>query len=138
MTFKFDILYSSEKHYELVDSEHNCCMNFLIEKNPADLLVFLSEVYVRILINIFYSVSNDILQMPGRYKGRDVAEQHDLFSDYFVSFICTSYIENVCPLLKPTCLLHMYKVFEIKYDYSGENLMIFNDSCLQYCVKKFK
>ena len=76
--------------------------------------------------------------MPGKYKGRDIAEQHDLFLDYFVSFICTWYFENVCPLLKPTCLLHMYKVFEIKYDYSCENLMIFNDSRLQYCVKKFK
>ena len=76
--------------------------------------------------------------MPGKSKGRDIAEQHDLFLDYFVSFICTSYFENVCPLLKPTCLLHMYKVFEIKHDYSCENLMIFNDSRLQYCVKKFK
>ena len=76
--------------------------------------------------------------MPGKYKGGDIAEQHDLFLDYFVSFICTSYFENVCPLLKPTCLLHMYKVFEIKHDYSYENLMIFNDSRLQYCVKKFK
>ena len=41
MTFKFDILYSSEKHYELADSEHNRCMNFVIVKNPADLVVFL-------------------------------------------------------------------------------------------------
>ena len=75
--------------------------------------------------------------MSGKYKGRDIAEQHDPFLDYFVSFIYTFYFKNVCPLLKPTCLLHMYNVFEIKYVYSGENLMIFNDSCLQYCVKKF-
>lgn len=61
MTFKFDILYSSEKHDELVDSEHNRCMNFLIVKKPVDLVVVLSEVYVRILTNITYSISNDIL-----------------------------------------------------------------------------
>ena len=71
-----DILYLFEKHYELVDSEHNRCMTFLIVKNPADLVVALSEVYVRILTNVFYSISNDILQMTGDYETRDIAEQH--------------------------------------------------------------
>ena len=61
MTFKFDILYSSEKHDELGDSEHNRCMNSLIVKKPVDLVVVLSELYVRILTNIIYSISNDIL-----------------------------------------------------------------------------
>ena len=40
ISFKFDVLYLSENHYELVDSEHNCCMNFLIVKNPVDVAVF--------------------------------------------------------------------------------------------------
>ena len=61
MTFKFDILYSSEKHDERGDSEHNRCKNFLIVKKPVDFVVVLSEVYVRILTNIIYSISNDIL-----------------------------------------------------------------------------
>ena len=81
-----DILYLFEKHYELVDSEHNRCMTFLIVKNPA-----LSEVYVRILTNVFYSISNDILQMTGDYKTRDIAEQHSLFLDYSVNFIRAFY-----------------------------------------------
>ena len=100
MTIKSDILYSSEKYYELVDSEHNRCITLLIVKNPADLVVALSKVYVRILTNVFYSISNDILQMTGEYKGRDIVEQHSLFLDYSVSFICTFYFENVCMLLK--------------------------------------
>ena len=86
-----DILYLFEKHYELVDSEHNRCMTFLIVKNPADLVVALSEVYVRILTNVFYSISNDILQMTGDYETRDIAEQHSLFLDYSVNFIRAFY-----------------------------------------------
>ena len=97
MTLKFDVLDSPEKYYELVDSAHNRCLNFLIVKNPDDLVAFL--VYVRILTNIFYSISNDILQMPGKYNGRDIAEQQDLFLNYSVSFIQTFYFENICPLL---------------------------------------
>ena len=79
MTIKSDILHSSEKYYELVDSEHNRCITLLILKSPADLVVALSKVYVRILTNVFYSISNDILQMTGEYKGRDIVQQHCLF-----------------------------------------------------------
>ena len=49
-------------------------MNFLIVKKSYDFVVVLSEVYVRILFNILYEVSKDILKMPGEYKGRDSAE----------------------------------------------------------------
>ena len=66
-------------------------MTFLIVKNPADLVVALSEVYVRILTNVFYSISNDILQMTRDYKTRDIAEQHSLFLDYSVNFIRAFY-----------------------------------------------
>lgn len=59
-TFKLDVLYSFEKHYELVD-----CMIFFVVKNSADVVVVLSEVHVRTLANIFFSISNDILKMKG-------------------------------------------------------------------------
>ena len=75
-------------------------MNFLIVKKPSDIVVVLSEVYVRILFNILYEVSKDILKMPGEYKGRDSAEWRELFLDYRVSFVRTFYFDNVCPLLK--------------------------------------
>ena len=113
-------------------------MNFLIVKKPSDFVVVLSEVYVRILFNILYESFNDILKMPGEYKGRDSAERHGLFLDYYVSFVRTFYFENVCPLLKSASFLCIYKNFEVNHDYSGENFKIINDSYLQYCIRKFE
>ena len=74
MSFKLDLLYSSKTHFELVNSTHNRCMNFYIVKKQSDFVVVLSEVCIRILLNIFYSISNDILKMSSEYKGRDCAE----------------------------------------------------------------
>ena len=78
--------------------------------------------------------------MPGEYKGRDSAEWRELFLDYRVSFVRTFYFDNVCPLLKQPLFAHvrMYKDFEIKYDYSGENFKLINDSYLRYCINKFE
>ena len=88
------------KHFELVNSTHNCCMNFLIVKKPFDFIVILSGMYVSNLFNILYEISNDILKTPGEYKGRDSSERCELFLDYCVSFVRTFYFENVCLLLK--------------------------------------
>ena len=76
--------------------------------------------------------------MPGEYKGRDSANQRELFLDYCVDFVRTFYFQNICLLLKSTSFLHMYNDFEINYDYFGENFEIINDSYLQYCMKKFE
>ena len=75
---------------------------FLIVKKPSDFVVVLSEVNVRILFNILYNISNDILKMPREYKVRGSAGRRELFLDYCVSFVRTFYTDNVCPLLKPT------------------------------------
>ena len=136
MSFTFDVVYSSKTHFELVNSTHNRCMNFLIMKKPSDLAVVLSEVYIRILFNIFYKISNNTPNMPGEYKGRYSAERRELFLDYCVSFVRTFYFENVCLLLKSASFLRICKDFEINYDYSGQNFKIINDSYLQYCIKK--
>ena len=37
--------------------------------------------------------------MSGKYKERDIVEQHVLFLDYSVGFIHAFYFDNVCPLL---------------------------------------
>ena len=113
-------------------------MNFFIVKNPAELVVALPEVYVRLLTNVFYSVSNDILQMTGEYKERDIVEQYSLFLDYSVNFTRAFYFGDVCMLLKPISFLRMYKDFAVNHDYLGENLKIINDFYLQYCKKKFE
>ena len=112
-------------------------MNILIVLSSADFFVVLSEVYVRILLNIFYSISNEIRKMPGEYKGMDSIERHALFLDYCVKFVRKFYFENICPLLKSTAFSYMINNFEINYDYSCENFKTVNDSYLQYCKKKF-
>ena len=102
-------------------------MNFLIVKKSYDFVVVLSEVYVRILFNILYEISNDILKIPGEYTGRDSAERRELFLDYCVNFVRTFYFENVCLLLKSASFLRMHKDVEINCDYLGENFKIIND-----------
>ena len=72
--FKLDLLYFSKMHSGLVSSTQNRCMNILIVTSPSDLVIVLSEVYVRILLNIFYSISSDTLKMPGEYKGMNSIE----------------------------------------------------------------
>ena len=61
-TFKLDNLFSSEKYDELVN-----CMSFFVSKNPTDVDIVLSEVYVRILTTILYSIASNILQMKGEH-----------------------------------------------------------------------
>ena len=102
-------------------------MNFLIVKKSYDFVVVLSEVYVRILFNILYEISNDILKIPGEYTGRDSAERRELFLDYCVNFVRTFYFENVRLLLKSASFLRMHKDVEINCDYLGENFKIIND-----------
>ena len=51
MRFNLDILYSSDSHIQLVDSKQNRCMYFMLVKQWYDIIVYLSEVYVRILTN---------------------------------------------------------------------------------------
>ena len=67
MRFNLDVLHSCKTHFELADSQGNCCINFLVAKHPCDIIVFLSEVYVRILTNQIVSISNDLLRLPGKY-----------------------------------------------------------------------
>ena len=58
MLFTLDQLYFSKTHSDLVNSTQKRCMNILIVTSPSDFVIVLSEVYVRILLNIFYSISN--------------------------------------------------------------------------------
>lgn len=79
----------SDKHDELVDSKQNHYMNFFVDRNSTDPFLALSKVYARSLTNIFYSVSNNILQMKGEYKLFSTRrEKRDVFLNYSVRFIC--------------------------------------------------
>ena len=55
-----DIMYHSEIHCTLVDSKQSSCMYFLVAKQPCELVVKLSEVWIGILINNIVSISNDL------------------------------------------------------------------------------
>ena len=64
--FSLDVLHHPGNHYTLVDSKQNRCMYFLVAKEPCELTVKLSEVWIRILINEIVSISNDLL-IDGEY-----------------------------------------------------------------------
>ena len=40
MKFDLDILYSSETHFQLLDSKQNRCISFLAAMRPCDIIVF--------------------------------------------------------------------------------------------------
>ena len=58
--FALNLLYQSGNHYALVDANQNRCMYFLVVKQPCELAVKLSEIWIRILINDIVSNSNDL------------------------------------------------------------------------------
>ena len=68
MRFSLDILFMSERYRDIVNSKLNRCLNFIIVKHPSELVIFLSEVCLRILTNYLVSISNDILYMEGEHN----------------------------------------------------------------------
>ena len=81
MRFNLDVLYSSETHLKLVDSKQNSCTNFLVANQPCDIIVFLSEVYVRILTYQVVSIFNDLLSMSDKKMTKFDSSKRDLFLD---------------------------------------------------------
>ena len=68
------LLHQSETHYTLVDSYRNRFMYFLVAKQPCELAVELSEVWIIILISDIVSVSNHFL-INGEYVLRSRKEK---------------------------------------------------------------
>ena len=135
--FNLDVLDSPETHFKLVDSKQNRCMNFLVAKDPCNIIVFLSKVYVRILTSQVFSISNDLLLLPGKYDlTKYDSSKRDLFLDSCVNFIRCFYFD-MCKLLRPFGFFHMYENFAPNVDYSAETFKIINKSYLEYCAKKF-
>ena len=64
----------------LVDSNQNRCMYFLVAKQPCELAVKLSELWIRILINDSMSISNDFL-INGEYGLSSRKANRALFLD---------------------------------------------------------
>ena len=133
MRFNLDVMYSFDSHFQLVVSKQNCCMNFLVVKQPCDIIVSLSEVYVRIRI---VSISNDLLLMSGEYGLSKMCEKRNLFLNGSASFICGFYFD-MCKLLRADNFVYMYEKFLPNVDYLAETFKIINKPYLQYYSKKF-
>ena len=128
LRFNSDVLYLSESHFRLVNSKQNCCMKVLVVKQPSDIIVSLSEVCVRILIDQVVSIFN----FPGKFDLTLFdSTTRDLFLDCCITFICFLYFD-VCKLLRPSGLN-----FAPNVDYSAETFKIINKSYLDYCIKMF-
>ena len=136
MKFNLDILYSSETHSQLVVSEQNCYMNFLVVKQPCDIIIFLSEVYVRILTNQIVSISNDPLHMSGGYGLPTMCEKRNLFLDSGANFI-RGFHFDMYKLLRGKTFVYMYENFVSNVDYFAETFKIINKLYLEHWSKKF-
>ena len=75
-----DLLYHSETYYTLFDSKQNRCIYFLVAKKLCGLAVNLSEVWLRILINDFVCIYNDLL-IDGEYGMSSRKEKRAEFLD---------------------------------------------------------
>lgn len=109
---------------KLVDYKQNLCMNFIIDKDPCDIAIFLSEVCVRILTNQLISISNDISRMIGEYGLSKLSEKGNLFLDYSFIFICPFYFDHICKLLKPSGFQYMNEKFVPDVDYWAKRFKI--------------
>ena len=115
--------------------------DLLVAKQPCDIIIFLSEVYVRILTNQIVSVSNDLLCMSGRHtKHVDIHTRHtkhNLFLDKGTNFILCFYFD-MCKLLRAYPFVDMYEIFMPSVHYLPETFKIINKSYVEYCSKNFK
>ena len=132
--FSLDMLYRSRTHYTLVDSKQNRCIYFLVAKQPYELAVKLSEVWIRILFNNIDCISNDLL-IDGEYGMSDRKENRELFLDSYVQFVKSFYF-YVCKLLKANTFVYMYEKFEPNVHYCASTLEIVNKSYVDYCTRK--
>ena len=107
-------------------------MIFLAGKNPCDIIVFLSEVYVRILTNQIASISNDLLCMSGEYSLSTKLEKRHLFLDSGVNFIRAFYFD-MCKLLNVFPFVSLYEKFVRNDDYLPKTFKIINKAYLEYC-----
>ena len=108
--FRLDLLYHSGTHYTLADSNQNRCMYFLVAKEPCELAVKLSEVWIRILVNNIVSISNDFL-INGEYGLSRRKEKRVLFLDSCVQFL-KSFYSVACKLVKANAFVFMYEKIE--------------------------
>ena len=121
----------SETHFQFVDSKQNCCMIFLVTKQLCDIIVFLSEVDVRILTNQIVSISNDLSCISGEYSLSRRHTKCNLPFDSSANFIRGFYF-NMCKLLRVYAFVDMYEKS------LWQMFKVINKSCLKYCSKKFK
>ena len=147
--FALDLLYQSGTHYTLVDSNQNRlivdytlvdsnqnrCMYFLVAKQPNELAVKLSEVWIRILINDIVSISNDPL-IDGEYGLSSRKEKRALCLGSSVQFV-KSFSFDSCKLLKANAFVYMYEKFESNVHYCANTLKIVNKHYLDYCKRKY-
>lgn len=97
-------------------------------KYPCDLVIVLSKVWVRILLNEIISVSNNILNC-GQYGSSRRKEKRALFLGAGVQFVKKIYFD-VCKLLRADAFVDMYKRFEANVHYSASTLKIINKHIL--------
>ena len=133
--FTLDLFYQSGTHYTPVDSDHNRCMFFLVAKQPCDLAVKLSEVWIRILINDIASISSDFL-INGKYCLSSRKEKRALFLDSWVQFVKCFYFD-ACKLLYANAFVFVCEKFESSIHDCANTLEIVNKCYLDYCTRKY-
>ena len=135
MNFTLDVLYWCGTHYALVDSKQKRCLYFLVAKQPCELAVKLSEVWVRTFINDIVSISNN-LQIDGEYGMSCRKENRKFFLDNCAQFVKKLYFDAY-KMLKANAFVYMYVTFEPSVHYSADTLKIVNKPYLDYCSRKY-
>ena len=110
MNFTLDVLYWCGTHYALVDPKQNRCLYFLVAKQPCELAVKLSEVWVRTFINDIVSISNN-LQIDGEYGMSCRKENRKFFLDNCAHFAKKLYFDAY-KMLKANAFVYMCVKFE--------------------------
>ena len=128
--FSLDLLFHCGKRYTLVDSKQNRCLYFLVVKQPCELPVKLSEVWIRILINKILSISDDFL-INGEYGLSSRKEKRVLFLDSCMQFVKNFYFD-ACKLLNADAFIFIYE------DFQPNTLLIVNKPYLDYCSRKYR
>ena len=116
--FNLNLSFKSREYFEVVNSEQKRYLEMFVCDSPCMLLLAYCEVFLRILLNFFWSVSDDFKDGRKRF-----------FLDACICFV-KELFQRVTPLMNSSFFETMFLICSPDVNYSTRYIRIINDRIL--------
>ena len=118
------------------DQKH-CFELSVFNNNPCDIIIKYCEVLVRILANLFYSVSDDFKY---DYSTDIFTKKFGKKKEFFLDQ-CSHFIQEFFKGMTRVIQSHQFEIMSLTFkpdiDYLTRYIRIVNDKYIEHCEKKF-